>query len=167
MAEQNLRLVYGAGNVGLMGLVADAVLAEGGEVVGVIPASMVELEVAHDRLTERHVVETMHQRKAMMADRADGFLALPGGIGTFEEWFEILTWSQLGYHRKPVGLVNVGGFFDPLTTLLDHAVEQRFVKPKNRDLWFSAPDPASALQALREWTPPAQPPKVDPDELRL
>jgi uncharacterized protein (TIGR00730 family) len=128
------RLVYGGGRAGLMGRVADAALASGAQVVGVIPQSLMERELGHPGLHELHVVETMHQRKQMMAERADAFLALPGGIGTFEELFEVWTWRQLGYHDKPVGLFNVDGYYDELIRFLDKTVAQGFVQPAQREL---------------------------------
>ena len=120
--------MYGGGNVGLMGVIADAVLAAGGEVIGVIPEALMAKEWAIDRLQDLRVVKTMHERKAMMAELSDGFIAMPGGIGTFEEFFEIVTWAQLGFHSKPCALLNVNGFYDPLLRLLDHAIAERFVK---------------------------------------
>jgi uncharacterized protein (TIGR00730 family) len=134
LAGRGLALVYGAGHVGLMGVLADAVLAAGGRVVGVIPQGLVDRELAHTGLTELIVVDTMHQRKAVMAERSDAFLALPGGYGTLDETFEILTWAQLGLHAKPVGLLNVAGYFDGLLSWLDHALREGFVKPAHREL---------------------------------
>ncbi|QEH36880.1 LOG family protein ORF6 in fasciation locus [Aquisphaera giovannonii] len=122
-------LVYGGGRVGLMGIVADAVLSAGGRAVGVIPEALATKEIAHDGLSELHVVAGMHERKALMAARSSAFLALPGGIGTFEEFFEILSWQALGIHSKPIGLLNVGGYFDPLLSLLDHGIASRFIRP--------------------------------------
>ena len=132
MARRGLGLVYGGGHVGLMGVLADAVLGGGGEVIGVIPQALVDRELAHPGLTELRVVGTMHERKALMADLADGFLALPGGFGTADELFEILTWAQLGLHAKPVGLLNVAGFFDPLLAWIDTCVRERFLRPEHR-----------------------------------
>jgi uncharacterized protein (TIGR00730 family) len=134
LARRGLGLVYGAGHIGLMGVLADAALAAGGRVVGVIPQDLVDRELAHRGLTELCVVDTMHQRKALMADRSDAFVALPGGYGTLDETFEILTWGQLGLHTKPVGLLNVAGFFDSLLAWLDHAVREGLLKPKHREL---------------------------------
>ncbi len=131
LAQRRIGLVYGAGNIGLMGVLADAVLRAEGEVIGVIPKALVEKEVAHAQLTELHIVDTMHQRKAFMADRADGFAALPGGYGTADELFEILTWAQLGLHAKPIGLLNVAGYFDPLLGWLENMVQEGFLKPKH------------------------------------
>src|SRR5271154_5558209 len=140
LAARGLELVYGAGDVGLMGVLADAALAAGGRVVGVIPQALVQREVAHHGLSELHVVRTMHERKALMADRADAFLALPGGFGTADELFEILTWAQLGLHSKPVGLLNVAGFFDPLLAWIDRCVSDGFLRPENRDLLLISAD---------------------------
>jgi hypothetical protein len=134
LATRNLDLVYGAGDVGLMGIVADAALEAGVRVIGVIPRALVDREVAHKGLTECHIVETMHQRKALMADKADAFVALPGGFGTLDELFEILTWAQLGIHAKPIGLLNVREYFTPLLTWLDQAVDEGFLRQKHRDL---------------------------------
>jgi uncharacterized protein (TIGR00730 family) len=132
IAEQGFGLVYGGGQVGLMGIVADAVIAAGGKAIGVIPEPLAVKEIAHRTLTELHVVRDMHERKAMMANRSAAFLTLPGGIGTFEEFFETLSWATLGLHHKPIGVLNVAGYFDPLIALLDHAVAQQFVRPEHR-----------------------------------
>jgi uncharacterized protein (TIGR00730 family) len=149
LARQGGRLVYGGGRVGLMGVVADAVLAEGGEVVGVIPQTLMDREVGHPGLTELHVVQTMHERKRLMAERADAFLALPGGIGTFEELFEVWTWRQLGYHDKPVGLLNVQGYYDGLLGFLGQTVAQGFLSPAQHEVLQVGTDPAALLEALR------------------
>jgi uncharacterized protein (TIGR00730 family) len=148
MAHRGLGLVFGGGHIGLMGILADTILAKGGEAIGVIPKSMMEAELAHTKLTQLHIVETMHQRKAMMADLADGFAALPGGFGTGDELFEILTWAQLRYHSKPVGLLNVNGFFDSLLAWLDRAVEDGFLKNKHRKLLIEAQEPEKLLDKL-------------------
>jgi uncharacterized protein (TIGR00730 family) len=153
LATGGQRLVYGGARVGLMGAVADAALAAGGEVVGVIPQHLVDREVAHDGLTELHVTASMHERKALMADLADGFVALPGGLGTLEELAEVLTWSQLGLQSKPCGLLDVADFFAPLLAFLDHTVTERFVAPQHRALVLSAPDAASLLDLLAGWEP--------------
>ena len=134
LAEGHIRLVYGGGNVGLMGVLADAVLAAHGQVTGVIPQSLVNRELAHAGVDDMRVVESMHARKALMAQLADGFLALPGGLGTFEELFEILTWAQLGFHHKPVAVLNVNGYFDPLLDLMDRAVRDGLLRSENRAL---------------------------------
>ncbi len=138
-------LVYGGGNVGLMNVVADAVLGLKGNVTGVIPSSLVSKEVAHRGLTELRVVGSMHERKALMAELSDGFIALPGGIGTLEEFFEVLSWAQLGLHDKPCGLLNVSGYYDALIQFLDHAVSEDFIKPKHRALMLVEDDPAKLL----------------------
>jgi uncharacterized protein (TIGR00730 family) len=164
MALGGVGLVYGGGHIGLMGVLADEILAVGGSAYGVIPRSMVERELAHRGLTELHVVETMHQRKALMADLADGFAALPGGFGTADELFEILTWAQLGMHAKPIGLLNVGGFFDALLAWVDRCVADGFVLPEHRALLRVGDDEQSLLHGLKE-LPPA-PPKVLPGSVR-
>lgn len=148
LARRGWGLVYGGGHVGLMGVVADAVLQAGGPVIGVIPRSMVERELAHERLTELHVVETMHQRKARMADCAAAFAALPGGYGTLDELFEILTWRQLGIHTKPIGMLNVGGFFDSLLAWVRHACAEGFVREKHLELLHVAVGIEELLDAL-------------------
>lgn len=153
IANAGLGLVYGGASVGLMGWVADAALAVGGEVIGVIPQSMSKKELAHGGLTELHVVDSMHARKAMMADLASAFVALPGGLGTFEELFEILTWSQLGMHRKPVGVLNIAGYYDPLLSLVTHAVSERFVRPEHAGLLLHANTPERLLDGLRDYKP--------------
>lgn len=139
LAARGIELVYGGGNIGLMGAVADACLAAGGTVIGVIPQALVGKEVAgcvvdHRALTRMEVVDSMHTRKARMAELSDGFIALPGGFGTFEEFCEVLTWGQLGFHVKPMGLLNIAGFYDPLLALFNHAVAQGFLRPENRDM---------------------------------
>ncbi|MBI4516023.1 MAG: TIGR00730 family Rossman fold protein [Deltaproteobacteria bacterium] len=155
LVRRGIELVYGGGNVGLMGILADAMLARGGHVIGVIPESLRALEVAHVGLPDLRVVESMHGRKALMADLADGFIALPGGLGTLEELFEVATWRQLGLHDKPLGLLNVGGYFDPLIALLDHAVSERFLRPEHRQLLLVAPEPAGLIEAFLAFKPPA------------
>jgi len=148
IGERGWQLVYGGGNAGLMGVVANAALAAGAPVVGVIPHSLMDRELGHPGLSELHVVDTMHARKQMMAERADAFLALPGGIGTFEELFEVWTWRQLGYHDKPVGLLNVGGYYDRLLSFMDLSVNDGFVSPLQRELLQVASDPAELLGRL-------------------
>lgn len=145
LAQRKLSLVYGGGRVGLMGSIADTVLKEGGEVIGVIPESLVRREVAHTGLNDLRVVQSMHERKALMAELADAFIALPGGFGTLDEFCEILTWAQLGLHGKPCGLLNVEGYFDPLLALFDRAVEDRFLHPKHRSMVITADDPEKLL----------------------
>jgi uncharacterized protein (TIGR00730 family) len=137
-----------------MGLLADAMLAQGGEVIGVIPESLQALEVAHEGLSDLRVVESMHARKALMSDLSDGFIALPGGLGTFEELLEIATWSQLGLHSKPVGVLNVAGYFDPLLSLLDHAVAERFLRNDHRQLFLVASEPQALLEAMLAFRAP-------------
>jgi len=148
IASQGHGLVYGGGNVGLMGIVADAVLAAGGPVVGVIPQALVQREVGHLGLSEQHVVPDMHVRKRLMAERADAFIALPGGIGTLEELFEVWTWRQLGYHDKPVGLLNVAGFYDHLLHFMDHTVGQGFLDEAQRRMPLVDTDPAALLHRV-------------------
>lgn len=154
IVRRRIDLVYGGGSVGLMGVVADAVLAGGGRAIGVIPRPLATKELLHTGLTETHVVESMHERKALMARLSDGFVALPGGLGTFEELLEILTWSQLGIHRKPVGVLNVAGYWNGLATLIDHAVDEGFVSVENRALLLAADAPAAVLDRLAAWRPP-------------
>ena len=148
LAKRNLGLVYGGGNIGLMGVLADAALAAGAEVIGVIPGGLAEKELAHAGLAELHIVESMHSRKALMADKANAFIALPGGYGTADELFEILTWRQLGLHDKPIGLLNVAGFFDPLLSWADLMVREGFLKPKNRRLIHVSDDAGKLLKLL-------------------
>jgi uncharacterized protein (TIGR00730 family) len=150
---RRLRIVYGGAHVGLMGAVADAALAAGGEVVGVIPEHMVEHEVAHRGLTELHVVSSMHERKALMADLSDGFMALPGGLGTTEELTEILTWAQLGLHHKPIALLDCRGFFAGLLGFLDHALQEGFVRPGHRALLLCGTDPGAVLDEMAALAP--------------
>jgi uncharacterized protein (TIGR00730 family) len=144
-------LVYGGGNVGLMGMIADAVLKAGGEVQGIIPENLMAREVGHKRLTKLHVVRSMHERKALMADLSDAFVAMPGGFGTLEEFCEVVTWTQLGLHAKPCGILNVLEFYTPLLRMFDHAVEEQFLKPENRALVLARESPADLLQALEQW----------------
>jgi hypothetical protein len=164
LAGRRLTLVYGGGNVGLMGILADAVLARGAEVIGVIPESLVAWEVAHTGLSELRVVDSMHTRKALMADLADAFIALPGGLGTLEEFLEIVTWAQLGFHDKPIGLLNTDGYFDPLLKLLEHAVAEQFVRPEHRALVLVAGDAVDLLAAMERRPSRARPVKwIDRD----
>ena len=148
MAARNIALVFGGGRVGLMGHLADAVLAAGGHAIGVIPHFMIERELAHQGLPDLRVVQSMHERKALMASLADAFIALPGGFGTFEELCEAITWTQLGLHRKRCGLLNVRGFYAPLLTLFDRAVEDGFVRDDTREILVASEDPASLLDVL-------------------
>jgi uncharacterized protein (TIGR00730 family) len=154
LARRGLGLVYGGGRVGLMGVLADATLAAGGRVVGVIPDPLALKEIAHSGLTELHVVPGMHERKALMAQRCSAFLALPGGVGTFEEFFEVLTWAVLGLHAKPIGLLNVERYFDPLLSLLNHAVAEGFVRPQHLDLILVSDDPDALVERLSTHVPP-------------
>jgi uncharacterized protein (TIGR00730 family) len=156
LAREKIELVYGGGMVGLMGLVADAVLSHGGHVIGVIPEKLVIKEVVHEKLPDLRIVKDMHERKALMAELADGFIALPGGYGTFEEFFEVLAWSQLGWHQKPFGLLDVGGFYGRLTDFLDHAAGEGFIRPKHRDLVLVESKPEKIMQRLRDFHPPAE-----------
>ena len=153
LAERKLGIVYGGGNVGLMGVLADAALARGGEVIGVIPRKLVDKEVAHRGVTELRIVETMHERKALMNDLSDAFIALPGGFGTLDEFFEVLTWSQLGFHGKPCALLNVAGYYDRMLAMLDHAVTERFLRPAHRELVIADTDPLRLLQRLSAFVP--------------
>ncbi|VVD70933.1 TIGR00730 family Rossman fold protein [Pandoraea soli] len=153
MAQAGIRLVYGGGKVGLMGIIADAVLAHGGEVIGIIPKALMEREVGHTGLTQLHVVENMHQRKQMMADLSDAFIAMPGGIGTCEELFEVFTWLQIGYHAKPIGLLNVEQYYDPLIVFLKSMVTEQFLKAPQLDQLQISASPEALLDTLRQFTP--------------
>jgi uncharacterized protein (TIGR00730 family) len=153
LADHRIGLVYGGGGVGLMGVVADAALAGGGEVVGVIPRAMATRELAHAGLTEMRVVETMHERKAQMARLADAFVALPGGLGTFDELFEILTWAQLGLHDKPIGLLDVDGYFAPLLALVEHAAAEGFIPPRENALTLVEDEPERLVERLLAYEP--------------
>jgi uncharacterized protein (TIGR00730 family) len=154
LAEQGVGLVYGGGRVGLMGAVANATLAAGGEAIGVIPKALYAKEVGHIGLTELHVVASMHERKALMAELADGFIALPGGFGTLEEFCEILTWAQLGFHRKPFGILNVEGYYDPLLTFFDYTVAEGFVRAEHRGIIQVSDDPAELVTTVLNYEPP-------------
>jgi uncharacterized protein (TIGR00730 family) len=153
LAKEQITLVYGGASVGTMGAIADAVLDAGGSVVGVIPRHQVGEEIAHQGLTELHVVESMHERKATMVELSDGFVALPGGLGTLEEFAEALTWSQLGLHVKPTGLLNTAGYYQQFLEFLDHAVGEGFLRPADRRLVLAGVEPATLLEALRHWEP--------------
>ena len=166
LVARGVELVFGAGHIGLMGILADAVLAGGGKALGVIPQALVDLELAHRQLTELRIVDSMHQRKALMADLADAFVALPGGYGTADELFEILTWAQLGIHQKPIGLLNVGGFFDALLAWLDHCVREDFLREKHRHLLIVSADATELLDRLDRYEPPAPTPKWATDDDR-
>ena len=156
LAARGIGLVYGGGGIGLMGVIADAVLAAGGKAIGVIPEGLQRREVGHSGLTRLHVVESMHQRKAMMADLSDAFIALPGGFGTLEELAEIVTWSQLGIQVKPCGLLNIEGYWDGLLAFLDHAIAERFIRPENRELIVVASNEAEMLEQIVSWQAPPQ-----------
>ena len=154
LAESDTTLVYGGGHVGLMGVVADAALESGGEVVGVMPKSLVDREIGHSGLTELHVVHSMHERKALMSRLSEGFIALPGGNGTLEEFFEVLTWAQLGEHDKPCGLLNVAGYYDPLLKVFDQMVDKAFLKEEHRELVLVAGEPSALLDRFEGYEPP-------------
>ncbi|MFI5367265.1 MAG: TIGR00730 family Rossman fold protein [Candidatus Binatia bacterium] len=154
LAHRQITLVYGGGNVGLIGVLANAVLGAGGDVIGVIPQALADLEVAHTGLPDLRIVGSMHERKALMADLSDGFIALPGGIGTLEELCEILTWAQLGMHAKPCGVLNVQGYFDHLTTFLDHTVRERFFRAEHRAMLLIEDDPDTLLNRFDAYRPP-------------
>jgi uncharacterized protein (TIGR00730 family) len=157
LADRGVGLVFGGAKVGLMGAVADAVLARGGEAIGVIPGFMVDRELAHPGLTALHTVRTMHERKALMAELSDGFVALPGGIGTFEELFEAWTWAQIGVHRKPVGLLNVAGYYEPLAAFLQHVWAEGFLREPHGEAVLLEAEPVRLLDRLVEWVPPVAP----------
>ena len=154
MAHQGIALVYGGGHVGLMGVIADAVLQAGGEVTGIIPKALMDTEIGHAHLTRLLVVRDMHERKALMAEHAQGFIAMPGGIGTLEELFEVMTWMQLGFHEKPVGLLNVQGFYDGLLAFLDHQVQTGFLRAEHRALLINQSEPASLIKTLQQFQMP-------------
>ncbi|WP_445371769.1 TIGR00730 family Rossman fold protein [Methylomonas sp. HW2-6] len=155
LVERDLRLVYGGAGIGVMGVVADRVLELGGRVVGVIPQALATKEVAHPDLTELHVTASMHERKMRMAELADGFIALPGGIGTLEELFEIWTWAQLGFHDKPCGVLNIGGYYDTLIRFLDHVTAEQFVKPQQRAMLMVEAEPSALLDRYAGYRAPA------------
>ena len=159
LVQEGIEVVYGGGGVGLMGALADAVVEHGGRITGVIPRSLVEREIAHRDVAEMRVVASMHERKALMAELADAFVALPGGIGTLEELFEVYTWAQLGLHRKPCALLNVEGYYDQLEAFLAHAVDERFLRGETRELLMVERDPAVLLERLRAFEPQAVVPK--------
>jgi len=155
MARRGIGLVFGGGCIGLMGTIADAVLNNGGEAIGVIPDGLMQREIGHSGVTRLHVVETMHQRKALMADLSDAFIAMPGGYGTLEEFAEIVTWSQLGIQIKPCALLNIEGYWDGLLNFVDHAVNEDFVRRENRDLIVVGATPEEVLDEIQSWKPPA------------
>ncbi len=154
LAKAGVTLVYGGGHVGLMGVLANAALAADGEAIGVMPKALVQREIAHTGLTHLHVVASMHERKALMSELSEGFIALPGGNGTLEEFFEVLTWAQLGEHRKPCGLLNVSGYYDPLLTVFDHMVQNGFLEEEHRAMLLEAAEPEPLLQAFARYRPP-------------
>ncbi|MDP7015621.1 MAG: TIGR00730 family Rossman fold protein [Pirellulaceae bacterium] len=164
LAERGLKLVYGGGNIGLMGVVADAAMSAGGEVMGVIPRALADKELAHHGVTELRVVRSMHERKALMADCADAFIAMPGGYGTLEELCEVITWSQLGMHNKPCGLLNVAGYYDALLRQFDDGVSGRFIRPQHRAIVLSAADPESLLEKLSAQRLPRAEKWIEKDE---
>ena len=164
LVRREVDLVYGGVRAGLMGVLADAVLAGGGHVTGVIPEALMVKEIAHDGLSDLRVVASMHERKAMMADLADGFIALPGGLGTLEELFEVLTWAQLGLHRKPCGLLNVRGYFDGLLSFVEHAIDERFVKAEYRSMVIVSDSPDALLDRFDRYAPPAVAKWIDATE---
>ncbi len=165
LASEGIGVVYGGGGVGLMGALADAVLAEGGEITGVIPRSLVDREIAHPEVQDMRVVASMHERKALMAELSDAFVALPGGIGTLEELFEVYTWAQLGLHQKPCALLNVAGYYDAIADFLTQAVEERFLRDETRELLMIEEEPAPLLERLSSFEPQAGVPKwIDREE---
>ena len=155
MANRSITLVYGGSSVGLMGTLADTVMNEGGNVIGIIPKILLEREIAHQHLTELHTVETMHERKAKMADLADGFIVLPGGAGTLEEFFEIFTWAQIGLHQKPIGLLNIKRYYNPLIKLIDHMVTEQFMQEKYRSLALVDSNPSTLIDQFDQYEPPS------------
>jgi uncharacterized protein (TIGR00730 family) len=164
LAERDTTLVYGGGHVGLMGVVADAALGAGGDVIGVMPRSLVDREIGHTGLTKLHVVGSMHERKALMSELSDGFVALPGGNGTLEEFFEVLTWAQLGEHGKPCGLLNVAGYYDPLLAVFDRMVNRAFLKEEHRNLVLVEEDAKSLLERFEGYEPPKTVKWIGPSE---
>ena len=164
LAERGTTLVYGGGHVGLMGVVADAALGAGGEVIGVMPRSLVDREIGHTNLTKLHVVRSMHERKALMSELSEGFIALPGGNGTLEEFFEVLTWAQLGEHAKPCGLLNVAGYYDPLLAVFDQMVDRAFLKREHREIVLVEEDPSSLLERFEGYEPPMTIKWIGPSE---
>ena len=159
LVENDIRLIFGGGNVGLMGIIADAVLEKGGEAIGVIPHFLMEKEVGHTGLTEMKLVDTMHQRKELMADLSDAFITMPGGIGTMEEFFEIFTWGQLGLHPKPFGMLNVVGYYDHLLAFFENMVQERFLSDSNYKMLYAHHEPATLLQQLLNYQPIEHPEK--------
>lgn len=155
LASRGIALVYGGASVGIMGVIADTVLAEGGQVIGVIPEVLMDREIAHPDLTELIVVSSMHERKAKMTELADGFISMPGGAGTLEEFFEIYTWAQIGIHQKPNGLLNINGFYEPLVSMFDHMVKEQFVEEKHRSMVLVEADPKVLLDQFQAYKAPS------------
>ena len=164
LVRRDIGLVYGGASVGIMGALADAVLAEGGRAIGIIPESLMRKELGHQNLTELHIVASMHERKAMMFERSDGFIALPGGAGTLEEIFESWTWAQLGMHQKPCGLLNIAGYYDQLAGFLNHAVQESFMRAEHRAMLIVDNQPATLLDRYAAYTPPTVSKWIDPGE---
>jgi uncharacterized protein (TIGR00730 family) len=164
LAQRGLGLVYGGSGAGIMGVVADSVLEHGGRAIGVIPEALVKKEMAHKGLTEQHVVGSMHERKTLMAAKADAFVALPGGVGTLEEIFETWTWAQLGLHGKPCGLLNIDGYFDKLAAFLDHTVEEAFMRPQHRAMLVVESDAATLLDRFVDYAPPTVSKWITPEK---
>jgi uncharacterized protein (TIGR00730 family) len=164
LSERKIELVYGGGNIGLMGVIADSVLNAGGRVIGVIPQALVDKELAHRGITDLRIVNSMHDRKALMSELSDGFIALPGGYGTLEEFCEILTWAQLGLHQKPFGLLNVSGFYDHFLEFLDHVVSTRLLRPQHRALILNSKNVEELLTELSDWQPTILDKWIHPEE---
>ncbi|MBF0276879.1 MAG: TIGR00730 family Rossman fold protein [SAR324 cluster bacterium] len=164
LVSQGIHLVYGGANVGVMGILADTVLEGGGEVTGIIPQALVQKEVGHQGLTDLRIVASMHERKAMMADLADGFIALPGGLGTLEELFEVLTWAQLGFHEKPCGLLNICGYYDKLIAFVEHAIDELFVKEEHRSILLLEENPEKLLDRFKTYQAPRLKKWIEKDE---
>jgi uncharacterized protein (TIGR00730 family) len=164
LVQNDLELVFGGGSVGLMGTIADAVLDAGGSVIGVIPEVLATVELLHPRVSDMRQVDSMHARKALMAELSDAFIALPGGYGTLEELFEIITWAQLGIHQKPIGVLNTAGFYDPLIEMLDHMIAAGFIKPAHRELFLVKSEPAQLLDHLAQHVMPEVPSKLSAEE---
>ncbi|MEG4320232.1 MULTISPECIES: TIGR00730 family Rossman fold protein [unclassified Microcoleus] len=165
IAKREISLVYGGGNTGLMGAVADFTLAAGGKVIGVIPQALVDKEAAHTGLSDLRVVGSMHERKSLMADLSDAFIALPGGLGTLEEFCEVATWTQLGFHRKACGLLNIEGFYDRLLSFLDYATEEKFIRPQHRTIFISEDNPVKLINRLDEFELPTLPKWIEREQL--
>ena len=165
LAKREIAVVYGGASTGLMGAVADFTLKAGGKVIGVIPKFFVDKEVAHTELSDLRIVASMHERKSLMADLSDAFIALPGGLGTLEEFCEVATWTQLGFHRKACGLLNIEGFYDNLLEFLDHATHEKFIRPQHRSIFLAADNPVELINRLEEFEPPQLPKMIARDQL--